>query len=73
MFLRPSFFSFGFQGILLLIIAVMFYQNYNTLNNKEIITYLLLASISIGIHSSLHYREEKDFGFNPMRCRYYQS
>lgn len=65
MFNRPSFLAFIFQGIILFIFFILFYQNYNTLNNKEIMNYLLLLSISVGIHSILHYREEKDFNYNP--------
>lgn len=66
-FNRPSFMAFTLQCLILLVFIVMFYQNYNSLSNKEIMTYLLLASISIGIHSSLHYREEKDYGYNPLK------
>jgi len=63
---RPSFFGFILQGILLAIFFIYFINNYKSLNNKEIMYIALLSSIAIGIHSSLHDREERYYGYNPI-------
>ncbi len=64
---RPSFLAFILQGMLLGIAVIMFFYNYKEFSNKEIINYLLLGSVAVGIHSMLHYREERDYGFNPIK------
>lgn len=64
---RPSFIAFMFNGILLGIALVIFLYNYKSFDNKEILTLVLLGSIAVGMHSILHYREEKDYGFNPLK------
>jgi ABC-type Mn2+/Zn2+ transport system permease subunit len=63
---RPSFLGFILQGILLAIFFIYFINNYKSLNNKEIIYILLLSSIAIGVHSILHDREERYYGYNPI-------
>lgn len=64
--LRPSFLGFVIQGLLIGIFFILFIRNYNNLTSKEIMGLTLLASIAIGVHSMIHYREEKDYGFNPI-------
>ncbi len=64
--LRPSFFGFIGQGLLIGIFLILFIRNYNNLTSKEIMNLTLISSIAIGIHSMLHYREEQDYGFNPI-------
>jgi hypothetical protein len=65
--LRPSFFAFSLQGILLAIIVLLFIQNYKSLSNKDLILGLLLFSIAVGVHSILHHIEEQSYGFNPLK------
>ncbi len=63
---RPSFFGFVLQGLLIGIFIILFIKNYQYLNSKEIMGLTLLASIAIGIHSIIHYREEIDNNLNPI-------
>lgn len=63
---RPSFFGFLMQGILLAFFVVYFVNNYNVLSKKDIMLYILLLSIAIGLHSIIHDREERYYGFNPL-------
>lgn len=64
---RPSFIGFMWNGILLGVAILIFVFNYKLFDNKELLTLTLLASIAVGVHSMLHYREEKDFGLNPLK------
>jgi hypothetical protein len=65
--LRPSFFGFITQGLLIGIFLILFIKNYNSLTSKEIMNLTLFSSIAIGVHSMIHYKEEQDYGFNPIR------
>jgi len=62
---RPSFIGFLLQGLLLAIFVIYFVNNYKSLSKKDIMLYALLASIAIGLHSIIHDREERYYGFNP--------
>ena len=64
---RPSFLGFLFNGLLLGLGILLFVVNYNKLKPKYIIMTILIMSIAVGVHSMLHYREEKDYGFNPLK------
>ena len=64
---RPSFLGFLLQGFLFAIFVIYFINNYKTLSKKDIMLFLLLGSIAIGVHSMLHDREERIYGFNPLR------
>ena len=64
---RPSFFAFVLNGLLLGVAIIMFAMNYKTLDTKNSIVIILILSIAVGIHSMLHYREEKDYKFNPLK------
>jgi hypothetical protein len=64
---RPSFIAFMLNGLLLGLALLVFLFNYKSFDNKELITLILIASIAVGVHSMLHYREEKDYGFNPIK------
>lgn len=64
---RPSFLGFMLNGLLLGIGIIMFAINYKTLDTNYSILIILILSIAIGVHSMLHYREEKDYGFNPLK------
>lgn len=59
MLFRPSFFSFIVNGLLILVFLILFYNTYPDISNRDLMYYALLASIAFGIHSMLHYREEK--------------
>lgn len=63
---RPSFLGFLLQGLLLATFVILFTNNYKTLSKKDIILYVLLLSIAIGLHSMIHDREERYYGFNPL-------
>ena len=67
---RPSFFGFILQGFLLAIFFIYFINSYKTLSNKDIMHVSLLASVAIGVHSMLHDREERYYGFNPLTSMY---
>jgi uncharacterized membrane protein len=64
---RPSFLGFMLNGLLLGIGFIIFVLNYKKIGIKNMIIILLVMSIAVGIHSMLHYREEKDYGFNPIK------
>lgn len=64
---RPSFLAFMLNGLLLGLSVVMFALNYKTIDTNSSIMIILVMSIAIGVHSMLHYREEKDYGFNPLK------
>lgn len=63
---RPSFIGFLMQGILLAFFVVYFINNYKMLSKKDIMLYILLLSIAMGLHSIIHDREERYYGFNPL-------
>jgi hypothetical protein len=60
---KPSFIGFIFNGIILGIGIIVFFMYFDKLNKNEIIISIILLSIAIGIHSMLHFREEKEIGF----------
>jgi hypothetical protein len=64
---RPSFIAFMLNGILLGLALLIFIFNYKSFDNKELVTLVLLGSIAVGVHSMLHFREEKEYGFNPLK------
>jgi hypothetical protein len=64
---RPSFIGFLLNGLLLGISFILFIIYFNELEKKDIIIITLVGSIAIGIHSMLHFREEKETGF--MVCK----
>ena len=68
--MRPSFFGFILQGLLLAIFAIYFVNNYKSLSKKDIMLYVLLSSIAVGLHSMIHDREERYYGFNPLENSY---
>jgi hypothetical protein len=64
-FVRPSFIGFIFQGIMFLIFIILFLKNYDILDKKDLVYISLITTIAIGVHSMIHYTEEKDNNFNP--------
>lgn len=64
---RPSFIAFMANGLLLGLALLIFLFNYKSFDNKELLTLALIASIAVGVHSMLHFREEKEYGFNPLK------
>lgn len=69
MFKRPSFIAFLLNGLLLgiaLLIAIYYRKELMEVHPKKKLMIVLVASIAIGVHSMLHYREEKDYRFNPL-------
>jgi hypothetical protein len=64
---RPSFIAFVLNGLLLGLGLLIFLFNYKSFDNKELLTLVLLGSIAVGVHSMLHFREEKEYGFNPLK------
>jgi ABC-type uncharacterized transport system permease subunit len=59
---KPSFLGFIFNGIVLGIVIILFFMYFDKLNKNDIVISIILLSIAIGIHSMLHYREEKEIG-----------
>jgi hypothetical protein len=64
---RPSFLGFILNGLLLGIAFIIFILNYKNIGIENMIIILLVMSTAVGMHSILHYREEKDYGFNPIK------
>ena len=71
--MAPSMNGLLFTGILLLIIVIIFANNYSQflkLNYYQQIALLSLLSLAIGIHSMLHLGAEIFYGFNPYNWFY---
>ena len=68
--MAPSMNGLLFTGLLLLIIVVIFANNYSQflkLNYYQQIALLSLLSLAIGVHSILHLGAETVYGFNPYK------
>ena len=68
--MAPSMNGLLFTGLLLLIIVVIFANNYSQflkLNYYQQIALLSLLSLAIGVHSLLHLGSEVFYGFNPYK------
>ena len=66
----PSMNGLFFTGFLLLIILIIFMQNYRQflkLNFYQKISLLSLLILAIGVHSLIHLGVESVYGFNPYR------
>ena len=61
--MKPSFYSLAITGILVLVAAVMLYQQWHMTNRIEGI---LLLGILIGIHGILHLGYEVVYGYSPL-------
>jgi hypothetical protein len=62
---RPSFLAFLLQGLLFAVFVVYFINNYKVLSKRDMMFMILLVSVTVGIHSMLHDREERYYGYNP--------
>lgn len=68
--MAPSMNGLLFTGLLLLIIVVIFANNYSQflkLNYYQQIALLSLLTLAIGVHSILHLGAETIYGFNPYK------
>ncbi len=66
----PSFYAHIFSGIFLLIASVIFVMNYNKfvrLPLYSLLMLVLLASVTMGVHSISHNMLETTYGFNPFQ------
>jgi len=63
---RPSFLSYILQSLIFAVFLIYFINNYKSLSKRDMTFMILLISIAIGIHSMLHDREERYYGFNPL-------
>lgn len=63
---RPSFLGMILQSLLLAVFIIYFINNYKSLSKKDLMLFIVLTSIAVGIHSMLHDREERYYGFNPL-------
>ena len=68
--ITPSFFAHVFNGIFLLLAAVLMYYNFSKIKQldfyKKTILVLLL-SIGIGIHGLSHIGLESNYNYNPLK------
>jgi hypothetical protein len=72
-YLTPSFYSHISNGVLLFIAFILLYKNYSKIIHLEpyqLISVILLLSMSIGIHGLSHLGLEKNYGYNPMSIIY---
>jgi len=69
MILAPSFLAHIGNALFLLLAAVLFFQNYASIQKTDMIMLALLASIAIGIHGLSHLGLERVYGFNPLAQR----
>lgn len=65
MVITPSLLGLVVSGILTLVAVVYLLMNYSVLKTGEMIMVLFLLAIAIGMHSTVHYLQEKR-GFNPL-------
>lgn len=68
MITKPSFISLALNGILILFVLVLFFQNYNeyTQNHTQFLVVIILLSIMLGIHGLLHLGLEQAYNYNPL-------
>ena len=69
MILAPSFLAHIGNALLLLIAALLFFQNYTTIKKATpsmLIGLALLASIAVGVHGLSHLGLERIYSFNPL-------
>jgi hypothetical protein len=60
---RLSFIGFIINGILMGIGILIFIIYYKEMDKNQLVLVILVGSIAVGIHSMLHYREEKEMRF----------
>lgn len=71
--IAPSFNSLFVTGILILLIFIIFVNNFKKIMNLGVypkITLLSLVSTAIGIHGLIHLGLEVNYGFNPYKWLY---
>lgn len=61
----PSLLGLFVSGLLTLFAVLYVVMNYRTLSSPDMAMVLLLLAIAVGIHSLLHYFQERR-GFNPL-------
>jgi hypothetical protein len=61
--LRPSFYGFLFNAIIIVYALYLIFMNYKKIDEINLIYILLIASISFGIHNLHHYREETLYNY----------
>jgi hypothetical protein len=69
MILAPSFLAHIGNALLLLLAAILFFQNYAAIKKATpsmLIGLALLASIAVGVHGLSHLGLERVYGFNPL-------
>jgi hypothetical protein len=64
---RPSFLGMVLHSLLLAVFIIYYINNYKSLSKKDTMLFILLTSITVGIHSILHDREERYYDFNPLK------
>ena len=64
--MRPSILASSISAILIIIVAIMLFNNYKSFDIYQIAILLSLISIYLGVHSIHHYYEEIYFDFNPL-------
>jgi hypothetical protein len=72
-YLIPSFYSHIINGVFLFIAFILLYKDYVKiihLEHYQLISLMLLFSMSIGIHGLTHLGLEKSYGYNPMSIIY---
>lgn len=69
--MTPSFLGLLFTGFLNLIAVILFLIYSTTMTATMILQTFLLLSISIGIHSILHFQQEIHYNFNPLEGRWF--
>lgn len=65
----PSFYAHVINGILLLIALILLSKYYSLLSKQtpyNMISLLLLLSISVGVHGLSHSNLERNYNYNPM-------
>lgn len=65
----PSFYAHIINGIFLLLAFIFLFQHYSSLSKQtpyNMISLLLLLSISVGVHGLSHSNLERNYNYNPM-------
>lgn len=70
LWLRPSFFGFILNGLLIALFIYYYFSRNTQINDKEMAGFILLFSIAVGVHTILHYYEETFYQFNPFNFFY---
>jgi hypothetical protein len=64
---KPSFYTLVLTGLTLLFILYITYHRKSIKFSRDILLWLFLFGILVGIHGILHHMMEVSYGYNPLK------